>query len=147
MQTEMIQHIVGPLSQVDAEEYLESLETLALELDRAMQAVAAKALPSFEDSLRAQRAVCAKLSEFPRRAAARRAQNDGADEPPVDAELAERIKTAATTLLLLNKSYSALLKHSGDTLRLFAGLFRSYSGPTQHAATVRVNHRTWSCEL
>jgi hypothetical protein len=47
----------------------------------------------------------------------------------------------------LNKRYSALLKHSGDTMRLFAGLFQSYSGPRPQAAAGRLQVNTWSCEL
>jgi hypothetical protein len=138
---------IGPLSQAEAEEYLESIRVLTQELDRAMEAIAVRELSTFEESLYRQRAACADLSDFPRRSAQRRAGNPDAAAAPVDTELAARISAAATALLTLNKRYSALLKHSGDTMRLFAGLFRSYTGTTQQGMAMTTNLHTWSCEL
>ena len=131
----------NPLSQQEAEQYLGHLQALSSELETAMQGVVARQLPAFDESLQRQRATCALLTDLPRRAAARRSSGD--DEAPLDPDLASRIKEAALTLNTLNQTYSALLKHSGDTLRLFAGLCRSYSGPV--AIQPRVH--TWSCEL
>ena len=51
------------------------------------------------------------------------------------------------TLVTLNKRYSALLKHSGETMRLFAGLFRCYSDMPEQGSGFRNNVHTWSCEL
>jgi hypothetical protein len=138
---------IGPLSQLEAEEYLESIRALAQELDRAMEAIAVRELSTFEESLHRQRAACANLADLPRRSAQRRAGHTGSNAAPVDAELAGRISAATTALLTLNSRYSALLKHSGDTMRLFAGLFRSYTGTTQQGMGMTTNLHTWSCEL
>src|SRR5580698_4611764 len=134
MQAEQMHSISGTLSQAEAQEYLETLESLARELDRAMQAIAARELPLLEDSVSRQRATCARLTELPKRSTARRLKSPETTSVPPDAELSSRIQTAAESLLVLNKSYSALLKHSGETVRLFAGLFRGYAGHTHPGA-------------
>jgi hypothetical protein len=151
MHTEAAQPGTGRLSQHEAHEYLEALQTLTLEVDRAMDALATRALHSFEDSLARQRTSCSRLAEIAKLSGLRHAQGSAATtsavDSPVDADLAERIKVASYTLNSLNKSYSALLRHSGDTFRQFAGLFQSYTGPMQQTSAPRVNVSTWSCEL
>jgi hypothetical protein len=147
MQAEQMHSISGTLSQAEAQEYLESLEALARELDRAMQAIAARELLLLEDSVSRQRAACARLAELPKRSSARRLKSPEAISAPPDAELSSRIETAAASLLVLNKRYSVLLKYSGETVRLFAGLFRSYAGHTHPGAGISPNLHTWSCEL
>jgi hypothetical protein len=147
MQAEQTHSISGNLSQTEAQEYLESLEDLARELDRAMQAIAARELSLLEDSVSRQRAACAHLVELPKRSKARRLKSPETVSVPPDAELNSRIQTAAESLLILNKRYSLLLKHSGETVRLFAGLFRSYAGHTHPGAGTGPNLHTWSCEL
>jgi prophage DNA circulation protein len=152
----MMQTIVNPqrpseaLPQVEAQEYLASLDSLARELDRAMEAVATRSLATFEDSVSRQQAVCARLSSEPGRAVKRRmdaVSEDAAADSAQDAELASRISEATATLMTLNRRYSALLKHSGDTMRLFAGLFRSYAGYTPQGSVGSTQLHTWSCEL
>jgi hypothetical protein len=147
MQIEVLQRSpVDSLTHPDAEEYLATLQTLAHELDRAMSAIAAQELPIFEDSVTRQLATCVRLAEIPARATARR-RNQSDSILPVDAELAARISAATGTLVTLNKRYAALLKHSGETMRLFAGLFRSYSDHPEQGSGTHSNLRTWSCEL
>jgi hypothetical protein len=137
---------VDSLTHPDAEEYLIALQTLSQELDRAMSAIVARELPVFEESVTRQLAHCVRLAEIPARSIARRkAQPD--TSLPVDKDLASRINAAAGTLVTLNKRYAALLKHSGETMRLFAGLFRSYSDHSEQGSGMRTNHHTWSCEL
>ncbi len=147
MQTQVLQRSpVDSLTHPDAEEYLVALQTLSQELDRAMSAIVARELPVFEESVTRQLAHCVRLAEIPARAQARRgAQPDAI--LPVDKELASRISAATGTLVTLNKRYAALLKHSGETMRLFAGLFRSYSDHPEQGSGMRTNHHTWSCEL
>jgi len=65
----------------------------------------------------------------------------------IDAGFAERIVEASEKLRALNDQYSALLKHSGDTLRMFAGLFRTYSAPMRVPQSGRISTNNWSCEL
>jgi hypothetical protein len=139
MQTESPKPAPAPLSQLQAEEYLSTLEILASELDLAMVAIVEKKLPGFEASVERQRANCARLAEIP--------LQPSEDTRPMDSDLAARIKDAANMLSTLNKRYSALLKHSGDTMKLFAGLFRSYNGALQQRAGSGHSIHTWSCEL
>jgi hypothetical protein len=147
MQAEQIHSISGTLTQTEAQEYLAFLENLARELDRAMQAIATRELSSLEDSVSRQKAVCARLVELPRRSAARRLKHPETTSAPPDAELSSRIQTASESLIVLNQRYSALLKYSGETVRLFAGLFRDYAGHTPLGAGMGTNLHTWSCEL
>jgi len=147
MQTEEQQPNRTPIPPLDAEDYIENLQTLAQELDRAMGAIVARALPTFEDSLCRQRAVCARLTALPARSAQQQRHHPDLPLEPLDENLAARILAAATHLNVLNQRYSALLKHSGETMRLFAGLFRSYSERGQQSAGSPITYRTWSCEL
>jgi hypothetical protein len=147
MQTQVLQrNPIDSLTHPDAEEYLMALQTLSQELDRAMSALVAKELPIFEESVTRQLAHCVRLAEIPARSRARRQSQPDAILP-VDRELAGRISAATTTLVTLNKRYAALLKHSGETMRLFAGLFRSYSDLPEQGSGICNTRRTWSCEL
>jgi hypothetical protein len=140
----------GALPQFAAQDYLESLDSLARELDRAMEAIATRSLATFEDSVSRQQAVCAQLSSESGRSVQRRMEAAGPEAPAEggqDAELATRIGQATATLVTLNRRYSALLKHSGDTMRLFAGLFRSYAGYAPPGSAGSSQLHTWSCEL
>ncbi len=124
-----------------ATDYLTSLESLARELETATEAIIAGALPSLEESVARQQAECSRLIVWTELMAARRAHNIVPAEA-ADAALLDRILTASSILLKLNRRYSALLKHSGDTLRLLSGLSRSYHGQMEASAL-----RTFSCEL
>jgi hypothetical protein len=147
MQTEVFQQsVVPPPPRSPAEEYLASLQTLAGELDQAMGAIVTKSLPELEESVSRQKATCARIAEISGGSTTQRLQ-DPAAAVPLDEELAGRITAATATLLALNKRYSVLLQHSGDTVRLFAGLYRGYNGTLQQANAMRSNVNTWSCEL
>ncbi len=129
------------LTPTQAQAYLDSLESLASELEVATGAIVAGALPTLEESVARQQTECAKLIAWTELVVARRAQQSGTSAP-LDGELADRILAASNILLKLNRRYSALLKHSGDTLRLLTGLSRGYH---EHAGAT--NYHTWSCEL
>ncbi len=147
MQTQVSQQSpVDSLMHTDAEEYLVCLQTLSQELDRAMSAIIAKELPVFEECVSRQLAHCVRLKEIPARFMVRSQAQPHAVQA-VDKDLASRIDAATAALVVLNKRYAALLKHSGDTMRLFAGLFRSYSDHPEQESGMRTNHHTWSCEL
>lgn len=128
------------LTREQAEAYLNTLETLAGELETATEAIIAGALPTLEESVSRQQAECSKLIAWTELVAARRAQQTSSD--PIDDALAERILAASNILLKLNRRYSALLKHSGDTLRVLTGVSRSYRGQG-----LPTNLHTWSCDL
>ena len=129
------------LTQAQAQAYLDSLEALASELETATDAIVAGALPTLEESVARQQTECTKLIAWSELMAARKAHQDS-QSTLIDAEFAERIVAASSILLKLNRRYSALLKHSGDTLRLLTRLRRGYRGHNQPA-----NIHTWSCEL
>lgn len=135
------------LSQEEAQGYLEGLHTLANAVDKAMEALVARELPSLQNSVDLQRTTCARLSHIAQRCNSRLAQDGNREADSMAPDLAAQIRAAAETLLVLNRNYSALLKHSGDTLRLFAGLFRGYHGSAQSIAGNQASLHTWSCEL
>jgi len=137
----------GKLSSDEGREYLANLRVLASELDRAMKAVVDQELPSLQDSLQRQQATCSQLSYLAQRANSRPARDPNQESAALDPDLAIEIRTAAETLIVLNKNYSALLRHSEDTLRLFAELFRCYQGSAQSSPGNQASISTWSCEL
>lgn len=140
-------HPAALLAPPVAQHYLESLQELAQELDSAMAALASRTLPAFETSVSRQLVLCARLGDLTHRSKTGPPANSDAATAPIDTELSGRIAAATATLITLNKRYSALLRHSGDTLRLFAGLFRAYPGPTSQRPAPPASLRTWSCQL
>ncbi len=133
------------LSQAGAEEYLNHIEVLAGELNSAMDAMVAMELPAFERSVHRQRLICADIAALPHRAGSQPAAESAGIEP-ADEQLRARLKDASRTLHLLNKQYSALLEHSGETLKVLSGLLRTYSPPTpSNRFEPRV--QTWSCTV
>ncbi len=133
------------LSQLEAEEYLEHIEVLSGELSIAMEAIVSRQLPAFEMSVHRQRLICATIGALPQRSGSRAAVSPEASRP-AEVELQDRIQEATQSLNILNRRYSALLAHSGDTLKLFAGLFRTYTGPAL-ATAKQTSISTWSCKI
>ncbi len=132
----------------DAEEYIENLQALGQELDRAMEAIVAGSLPQFEESLSRQRTSCAKLTHIGRHYAERKEKHAATPGDPINQDLADRLAAAARELGRLNQRYSLLLRHSGENLRVLSGLFRGYGGPPSHVGNGAQNNlSTWSCEL
>lgn len=136
----------GRLRRDEGHEYLANLQVLGRELDRAMKAVVDQELPSLQDSLYLQQAACAQLNFLAQRVHTRGAEQADLDAAPLDPGLAAEIREAAESLVLLNRNYSALLRHSEDTLRLFAELFRCYQGWSQPSHGNKNAPSTWSCE-
>ena len=137
----------GRLLHCEAEEYLANLRVLASELDRAMKAVVNQELWSLKESVRLQRETCARLSYFGRPPESRLANNPHLEAIGPESDIANEIKAAIDRLLTLNRTYSALLRHSGDTLRVFATLFRGHYNSAPTSSGGQANLRTWSCEL
>lgn len=133
------------LSQLEAEKYLEHIEVLSGELSIAMEAIVSRQLAAFEMSVRRQGLICTTIGTLPGRPGGRTPGSPDASCPAAR-ELQDRIQKAADALNILNRRYSALLAHSGDTLKLFAGLFRTYTGPAT-AAAHQTNISTWSCNI
>jgi hypothetical protein len=129
-----------------AELYLDGLHALAEELNHAMSAIVARSLPDLEDSIGRQIASCARLAEHPGRPLRSQAPEPGR-AARLDGDLAARIQAATAHLASLNRRYAALVKHSSDTVRLFAGLFLPYAGNARQGSQMRTHLHTWSCEL
>jgi len=129
------------------QEYLECLQSLSAELEVAMQSIVYRKLASLEDSVLRQVVICSQLAFLTSRCNQPFEVAPGLSNQEENDELVSRISAATTTLIHLNKRYSALLKLSGDTLELFAGLLRSYTGTTNLAAMLSANYRTWSCQV
>ena len=125
----------------DASEYLEKLHMLIYELQVSMDAIANRALPALEESISRQLFLCSRLSQGSFTSTAHLSYL-GASCSSADLELAQRISSATGDLISLNKCYSRLLQHSGDTVRLFQNLCDSYAGQEHSSAPIR-----WSCEL
>jgi hypothetical protein len=147
MQTPLTQqHANKAIAQEHAPEYLDCLRALARELDRAMHSLADNTLGAFEDSVQRQLALCARLSSLVARHNA--APVVGASgTAPTDEELSQRIADARANLLVLNRTYSALLRHSGRTMQMFAGLAKCYGGYPQPGVAASPNLSTWSSQI
>jgi hypothetical protein len=137
----------GRLQRDEGQEYLANLQVLARELDRAMKAVVDQELPSLQDSLQLQQATCIELSFLAQRVNTRSVEEMDLQAESLDPDLASEIREAAETLIILNRNYSALLRHSEDTLRLFAELFRCYEGTAHSSRRHQTGPSTWSCEI
>ena len=125
----------------DAGQYLARLHMLIHELHLSMDAIANRSLPELEESISRQLFLCSRLSEASFSSTAHLSYL-GASSSTADSELAQRISSATGDLIHLNKCYSRLLQHSGDTVRLLQSLCSSYSGQAQRDSPIR-----WSCEL
>ena len=121
-----------------AAQYLEHMHGLAAELERGMDSIAGNVLADFEESITNQQAIAAHLTEL--------AKDFGL--PPhgthADPEMAAQIQAANRHLQVLNKRYSALLRHSSHSVAQMISLFESLKG--YYRQTSGSNHRRWSCE-
>ncbi len=149
MQTEEQRSWILGLSPAEGEECLTTLHGLAGQVEAASNAVVRQDLAALHNSLALQEVSCRRLANLRYRSGERLTRLLELPEPEdgLDSNLLLRIKSAAASLLALNRGYSALLTHSGDTLRLLAGLYRSYYGSSQPTASSGNGVRTWSCEL
>jgi hypothetical protein len=127
--------------------YLEQMQELAHEISAAMDAIAANALSSFQESVARQEMLCASL------ATTANAVSEGmrSVEPPalsgVETAVASRVRAAGKELRELNLQYAALLRHSGRSIAILASLCRSCTGRFQEARGSRSKYQTWSCEM
>ncbi len=127
-------------------EYLGHLRSMALELEKSMQAIADNSLVPLEDSVANQQVLAARLSEL-----ARDLSQPGSDESAVsaasgDENLMQQVRGAAEKLQSLNRNYAALLKHSSHSVGLMVSLFRCYRGQMQEDSGAGLKQQTWSCQ-
>ena len=130
-----------------ANAYLQHLQALALEISIAMDAIAANALPRFQESVAKQEVLCASLTTMAN------AVGEGfrLSEQPllsyIDSAVEVKIRKTGEAIRELNLKYAALLKHSGRSIALLISLCRSHTGQFQEARGPRLKHQTWSCEM
>jgi len=142
----------GQQSEDEAQEYLTNLQCLSSELQRAMEAIVSQELPSLQDSLQLQRSTCARLSDLKQSVKVKQLLDSGQRKDGTDCDLSIEIKAATESLLTLNRQYSALLKHCGETLRLLIGLSRGYLYPgdrglSPFALGTQTRSQGWHCEI
>ena len=128
--------------------YLHTMEELSLQLEQAMQAIVARSLSAFEENVSRQRRTCAQLLALPRYSGPDHDSGCANSESSVDADLTDRIAAAREALQTLNKRYSALLGHTGETMRLLARLRGGYDVSTMAGSvSFPAGRSTWSCEV
>jgi hypothetical protein len=129
------------------EEYLQLLRSLACELERAMQAISHNSLPDFEDSVRVQETLSARVTDLAKElnVSARRAANPNLNYTS-DALMSD-VYAASSTLQTLNQRYGALLQHSSRSIALIVSLFDSFRGNLREGNGSRSKLQTWSCQV
>ena len=127
--------------------YLELLLSLASELERAMEAIARNSLSEFTDSVANQEALSGQLVALGRAAGEQVRDDSMSTAVHIDADLAQQIRQASTSLQSLNRQYAALLQHSGHSIELMVSLLSSFKGQLQEASGARLKHQTRSCQM
>ena len=127
--------------------YLLQLQTLAFEISVAMDAIAANAHTSFQESVAKQEMLCSVLAHM---AKTIHGKVRSSEQPLLglsDSSIEPRIRAAREAIRQLNLQYAALLRHSGRSIALLASLCRSHTGQFQEACGPRSKRQTWSCEM
>ena len=97
-------------------EYLEHLQSMALELERSMHAVAEHSLVPLEDSIANQQSLATRLSELANDLGKPGLSASGASGVSDEQGLLQQIHSAAERLQSLNQCYAALLTHSSHSV-------------------------------
>ena len=133
-------------------EYLNCIEALQQEMEAGIHAVGANAISLLVASVARQQELCTGLCLL---TAERKLHSEHGGSPRTikiglrsseDYALAERIQVATSSLRSLNDRYAALLKHSGESIRLFAGLCQSYQGLQEPSSADSATRTGWSCK-
>jgi hypothetical protein len=127
--------------------YLQQLQALAFEISVAMDAIAANALPRFQESVAAQEMLCGSLVSMANTVSEGYRSSDQSLPLCIDPTVELKIRAAGRAIQELNLQYAALLKHSGRSIALLISLCRSHTGRSQEARGPRLKHQTWSCEM
>ncbi len=127
-------------------EYLEHLRSMALELEKSIQAIADNSLVPLEDSVAHQQVLASRLSELARDLSQPGPDASAVSTSPGDENLMQQVRGAAEKLQALNRNYAALLKHSSHSVGLMVSLFRCYRGQMQEDSGAGLNQQTWSCQ-
>jgi uncharacterized phage infection (PIP) family protein YhgE len=130
-----------------AAEYLQLLGSLAVELEKAMNAIAQNALPDLEESIVNQQALSSRLTSLVNQICVPLRTEAPASQPGLDEEMIGQIRTASNSLQQLNRRYAALLQHSSRSVAQMVALFNSVRGQIQEASGPRLKVQTWSCQM
>lgn len=131
----------------NATEYLQLLGVLAVELEKAMQAIAQNALPDLEESVVNQHALSDRLTSLVNQICIPLETEASASQPCLDEDMVRQIRSASCSLQQLNRRYAALLQHSSRSVAQMAALFNSVRGQIQEASGSRLKVQTWSCQM
>jgi hypothetical protein len=131
-------------------EYLRQIEALTAEIEAAMEAVGVNAMAAFAQSVSTQEELCAGLRRLAGHMGTESAQTDegGARFRQTDStglSLARRIQLASQSLQAVSVTYAALLKHCGDSTRLFIGLCGTYTEHHQGSSAAGTERPKWFC--
>jgi uncharacterized protein (DUF342 family) len=127
--------------------YLQHMQELAFEISVAMDAIAANALPRFQESVAKQEMLCATLAKAANAVNNVSSSKEKPFPPGGGTEVELKIRTTSAAIRELNLQYAALLKHSGRSIAILASLCTSHTGRFQEARGPRLKHQTWSCEM
>jgi hypothetical protein len=130
-----------------AAEHLESLHSLANELEKAMRAIANNAVSDLEESVTNQQILCARLIKLAGELSLPVEDYPSASIGAIDEDLMHQIWAASGTLHQLNQRYAALLQHSSRSVALMTSLFSSFQGQIQEVSGPGSKHQTWSCQM
>jgi len=128
-------------------EYLEHLQSMAVELERSMHAIAQHSLAPLEDSVANQQALALRLSQLASDLSQPSLKETASASIADEESLMRQIRVAADRLQNLNQCYAALLKHSSHSVGLMVSLFRSFQGKMQEDSGSGLKHQTWSCQM
>ncbi len=120
------------------EEYLQLLQSIAFELDRAMSAISRNSIGALEESLANQEAFSTRLVELADDLSRPSRPDSSATSPPVDEDTLRQIRAASDSLQVLNRRYAALLKFSSRSVALMVSLFSSYQGQIREGSGPRL---------
>jgi hypothetical protein len=127
--------------------YLLQLQTLAFEISVAMDAIAANALTSFQESVAKQEMLCGVLANMANTIGKRVRSSEQPLLVLSDNSVEPRIRATSEAIRELNLQYAALLRHSGRSIAILASLCRTHTGQFQEARGPRSKRQTWSCEM
>ena len=127
--------------------YLQQMQSLACEISISMDAIAANALPTLQESIAKQEMLCAGLASMVNAVSEGLRPSEQPAFSGIDTAVEKKIGAARKTLLDLNLKYAALIKHSGRTIALLSTLCKSHTGQFQEARGPRLKYQTWSCEM
>jgi hypothetical protein len=137
--------VMGKSRTAAAGEHIRLMQSLAHELERAMQAIARNDLEELEDSIAHQQALSSALGRLANELSSPIPAAEAVDS--LDADLSQQIRHAVSELQRLNLRYSILLQHSSRSIAQMVSLFSSARGQFQEGSGPRSKHQTWSCQM